>query len=326
MPGDSRERADLLEHERCAFRSAGGDFSLLHGDSLVELERLPAGTVDMIFADPPYFLSNGGMTCKSGRIARVDKGAWDRSMGVEQDFEFHMRWLELCRRALARNGTIWVSGTRHIIFAVGFAMQRLGYRLLNEVVWYKKNPPPNLCCRYFTHATETILWAARDAKSRHCFNYAAMKLANGGKQMQSLWTILAPRAAEKVEGKHPTQKPLALLERIVTASTREGDLVLDPFNGSGTTGIAATRLGRRYLGIEIDRTYVDLTVRRYLAERGIYRTGPLPETADRNRANLPQGDGPNAIPAAVSSDSTAGRAASASPASSSTSKDTLPSG
>jgi site-specific DNA-methyltransferase (adenine-specific) len=240
---------------------------LLEGDSLRLLRAFPAGSVDMVFADPPYFLSNGGMTCKSGKMTAVDKGHWDRSNGVDEDFRFQLAWLEECRRILKPDGTIWVSGTRHNIFSAGFAMQRLGFKLLNDITWLKQNPPPNLCCRYFTHATETILWAARDGRSKHYFNYHLMKQANLGKQMKSVWTFLPPGRPEKQQGKHPTQKPVALLERIVLASTRPGDLVLDPFSGSGTTGIAAAGNGRNYVGIELSPEYNELATRRYLALR-----------------------------------------------------------
>lgn len=261
-----------------AFESPEGDFSIYEGDSFRLLKGVPDNSVDMVFADPPYFLSNGGLTCKSGRMARVDKGSWDKSKGVEEDFQFQMRWLSECRRVLKPTGSIWVCGTRHIIYAAGFAMQRLGFKLLNDITWFKRNPPPNLSCRYFTHATETILWARKSEKARHHFNYEVMKALNGGKQMQSLWTIMSPRKAEKSHGRHPTQKPLELLERIVLASTMPGDIVLDPFAGSGTTGLAAVRHSRRFVGIELSDEYVDLAVRRYLGDQAaafnsVYPTG-----------------------------------------------------
>lgn len=256
------------------FQSPERHFQLAKGDSIKILKRFPEGSVDMVFADPPYFLSNGGITCQGGKMVKVDKGGWDRSQGADDDHGFQMRWLAECQRVLAPNGTIWVSGTRHNIFSVGYAMQQLGFKLLNDVVWHKRNPPPNLACRYFTHATELVLWAARDKKSKHFFDYPLMKAANGGKQMQNVWSILPPRKAEKAQGKHPTQKPMALLERIVLASTEEGALVLDPFNGSGTTGLAAARHGRRYLGIDLSAEYLDLTVRRFEAEA----VDPIPRT------------------------------------------------
>jgi site-specific DNA-methyltransferase (adenine-specific) len=176
---------------------------------------------------------------------------------------FNREWLEACKRVLTPDGSIMVSGTRHVIFSVGYAMQQLGFKVLNDIVWHKVIPPPNLCCRYFTHATETILWAARGARSKHFFDYAAMKAENGGKQMQNVWSIVPPLKAEKRFGKHPTQKPLALLDRIVRAASPEGALVLDPFNGCGTTGIACARLGRRYVGIELDPEYLDRSIQRY---------------------------------------------------------------
>jgi site-specific DNA-methyltransferase (adenine-specific) len=224
---------------------------------------LPPESIDLIFADPPYFLSNGGMTCKSGRMVSVHKGDWDVSRGVDQNHEFTRSWLMACKRLLKPNGTIFVSGTRHVIFSVGFAMQQLGFKMLNDIVWYKVTPPPNLSCRYFVHSTETILWAGRDAKTKHHFAYDEMRDENGGKQMQSLWQIQPPFKAEKRFGKHPTQKPLALLERIVRAASAEDSVVLDPFSGSGTTGIAAARLSRRYLGIELDSEHLDLAIKRH---------------------------------------------------------------
>ena len=252
---------------KLVFTGDHDDFRLLQGDSLSLLKQFSSDSVDVIFADPPYFLSNGGFTCKSGRMARVDKGKWDRSGGVEEDYKFHVKWLQECQRILTNDGTIWVSGTMHNIFSVGFAIQRLGYKLLNDITWFKRNPPPNLSCRYFTHATETILWAGKSPKTKHYFNYALMKQFNMGKQMKSLWSILPPKKAEKEFGKHPTQKPMELLERIVLASTQPGDTILDPFSGSGTTGIAASRHGRNYIGIELMPEYNNLAISRYLAEQ-----------------------------------------------------------
>jgi len=245
------------------FSDLDGSFVLYQGDSLRILNELPENSVHTIFADPPYFLSNGGMTCKSGRRASVDKGKWDESQGTEANHKFTRSWLEACRRVLHPDGTIFVSGTSHVIFSVGFAMQQLGYKLLNDITWYKVTPPPNLSCRYFTHSTETILWAAKSKKSKHYFDYQAMKTENGGKQMRSLWCILPPRKKEKRFGKHPTQKPLALLDRIVRASTKKGDVVLDPFNGSGTTGVAAALLGRKYIGVDLEQKYLRLSLQRY---------------------------------------------------------------
>lgn len=224
--------------------------------------RHPDGLFDMIFADPPYFLSNGGITCHAGKMVKVDKGEWDKSRGPELNHEFNTEWLRRCQRVLKPNGTIWVSGTQHVIFSVGYAMQQLGFKILNDIAWEKPNPPPNLSCRYFTHATETILWAAKNEKSKHCFNYQDMKQENGGKQMKSVWRLTAPKTEEKRFGKHPTQKPVALVARCILASTREGDLVLDPFLGGGTTAVAALENKRRAIGIELEDKNIQLAVRR----------------------------------------------------------------
>jgi site-specific DNA-methyltransferase (adenine-specific) len=257
-------------------------WALVQGDCLETLDRLPPGSVDLIFADPPYHLSNGGTTCQSGRRVSVDKGTWDRSGGVVEDHAFQSRWLEACRRVLKPSGTIWVSGTQHVIFSVGYAMQELGFHLLNTVTWYKPNAAPNLACRFFTHSTEILLWASplRARPLAHRFNYREMRAANGGKQMRDLWQICerpapggeqvvwalpAPGPREKALGRHPTQKPIGLLERVLAASSRAGDLVLDPFCGSGTTGLAAVRAGCRFLGIDLNLEYVDLASRRLRA-------------------------------------------------------------
>ncbi len=230
------------------------------------IKKYPDGKFDTIFADPPYFLSNGGITCHAGKMVKVDKGKWDKSGGAELNHEFNLAWLERCQKLLTPNGTIWVTGTHHVIFSVGHAMQQLGMKILNDIAWEKPNPPPNLSCRYFTHSTETVLWAAKSVKSKHHFNYALMKLENGGKQMKSVWRIPPPPAAEKIFGKHPTQKPVALVERCVLASTNEGDFVLDPFCGSATSGIAAIRANRKFLGIELSKDFLKLSVNRIEAE------------------------------------------------------------
>lgn len=248
------------------YRSADGSFELYQGDALAVLPGLEAARgADIVFADPPYFLSNGGITCHSGRMVPVHKGNWDRLASVDQMHQFNRAWLEACRDVMHADATIWVTGTRHVIFSVGFAMQQLGMKLLNEITWEKPNPPPNLSCRYFTHSTETVLWAAKSVKSKHKFNYQAMRREAGGKQMKSVWRLQAPGRQEKALGSHPTQKPLALLERIILASTDPGDLVVDPFVGSGTTGIAAARHGRRFVGIDLDPEYLAIAVRRYEA-------------------------------------------------------------
>lgn len=236
------------------------------GDALELLRGAEAESFDLIFADPPYFLSNNGVTCQSGKRASVNKGAWDKAPAVEEIQDFNLAWLRECKRLLKPDGAIWVTGTAHNIYSVGFALQTLGYKILNDIAWYKVNPPPNLACRYFTHATETILWAKRDAKAKHTFNYQEMKRANGGRQMQSLWQIISPSAREKRYGKHPTQKPEALLERIICASSNASDRILDPFCGSGTTGVVAARLKRRFTGFDVDENYLRIASQRITDE------------------------------------------------------------
>jgi len=256
----AREGAAALPEP--VFHDARHHIKIYQGDCLDLLAAIPAEKVDLIFADPPYFLSNDGITCHAGRMVSVNKGQWDRSRGPDENHKFNLAWLAACQRVLKPNGSLWVSGTAHVIHSVGFAMQQLGFKLLNDISWVKPNPPPNLSCRYFTHATETIIWAAKNKKSRHTFHYKLMKEHAGGKQMKSVWTLPPPERAEKRFGKHPTQKPVALLERILLASSNAKDLVLDPFMGSGTTAIAALRLRRFFCGIEISAQFIGLALRR----------------------------------------------------------------
>ena len=236
---------------------------LLLGDTFALLRKLRPGSVDMVFADPPYFLSNDGVTCQGGKMVSVNKGDWDRSSSVADKHRFNRRWIRQCRQALAPNGTIWISGTLHNIYSIGLALEQEGFKIINNITWQKTNPPPNLACRCFTHSTETILWAQKDEKgARHLFNYQLMKERNGGKQMKDVWTGALTPPKEKLLGKHPTQKPLYILERIIEASTNPGDLVLDPFCGSSSTGVAARGLGRRYIGIDNVEEYLELSKRR----------------------------------------------------------------
>ena len=258
-----------------AFEDAKHHIQIFQGDCLQILPAMPEECVDVIFADPPYFLSNGGITCHAGRMVSVNKGAWDKSKGAEENHEFNRAWLAACQRVLKPNGTIWVSGTAHVIHSVGFAMQQLGFKLLNDISWVKPNPPPNLSCRYFTHATETIIWAAKNLKSRHTFDYQSMKAINHGKQMKSVWEIKPPETWEKKFGKHPAQKPIALLERILLASSAKGDLVLDPFMGGGTTLIAALRLGRLAISFELENSSIDLSLARVVAELVVVQIGTV---------------------------------------------------
>jgi site-specific DNA-methyltransferase (adenine-specific) len=254
-----------------AFDDPKHHLRIYQGDCLDLLAQIPASSVDLVFADPPYFLSNGGITCHAGKMVSVNKGAWDKLPGPDSGpvrarfnevHAFNTAWLAACQRVLKPNGAIWVSGTAHVIHSVGFAMQELGFKLLNDISWVKPNPPPNLSCRYFTHATETIIWAAKDKKSRHTFHYKLMKETNRGKQMKSVWEIKPPESWEKKFGKHPTQKPVALLERILLASTNEGDLVLDPFLGGGATLLTAFCQSRRAIGCELSLDYISLSIRR----------------------------------------------------------------
>jgi len=247
-----------------------GYFALYHGDSLELLKKFPENSIDMIFADPPYNLSNGGFTVHAGRRVSVNKGDWDKSKGFNGDYDFHYKWLEACRRILKPEGTLWVSGTYHSIYQCGHAMQALGYQILNDITWFKPNASPNLSGRYFTASHETLIWARKDKKAKHKFNYRLMKegewnadfIKKPGKQMRSVWAIGTPKPYEKKFGKHPTQKPLELLNRIILASTIKDGLVLDPFTGSSTTGLAAILNGRKFMGIDTEKQYLNLSVKR----------------------------------------------------------------
>jgi len=238
---------------------------IYHNDFFDFINELEDESIDLIFADPPYFLSNGGITCKSGKMENVDKGEWDKSSGLEFVHNFNKQWLSLCKNKLKKDGSIFISGTLHNIYSIGFALQELDYKIINDIAWFKVNPPPNLSCRYLTHSTETILWARKSSKSKHTFNYQVSKeinIDNVGKQMLSLWKIMPPKKEEKKHGKHPTQKPLTLLDRIVKIASKEGDLVLDPFCGSGTTAIACLANNRKFIGTELDKQYVNLSIKR----------------------------------------------------------------
>ncbi len=241
---------------------------LVRGDQHDYLQSIPSESVDCIWTDPPYFLSNDGSTCINGKRTSVNKGQWDQSAGLQADHDFNRAWLSECYRVLKPTGTIWVSGTHHVYFSVGMALMQIGFRLLNDIVWEKPNPPPNLGCRCFTHSTEMLLWAAKSpkgGKDRYTFNYADMKTANDGKQMKNVWRFTAPAKSEKTLGKHPTQKPIELIERCLLASTSAGEVVLDPFTGSGTTGVAAVNTGRTFLGCEIEAKYARLAAKRISA-------------------------------------------------------------
>ena len=247
------------------------NFALYQANSLELLKEIPENSVDMIFADPPYFLSNGSFTCQNGKMVSVKKADWDLGNGTKKNFEFHLAWTKECRRVLKPNGTIWVSGTYHSIYQCGFALEVNEFHFLNDVAWFKPNASPNLSCRFFTASHETLIWARKEKKAKHTFNYEYMKngqwpddfIKKPNTQMRSVWAIGTPRAIEKKFGKHPTQKPEHLLQRIVLASTNRGDLVLDPFTGHSTTGIAAYLMGRRFIGIDTERQYLDSSIKRF---------------------------------------------------------------
>ena len=243
------------------YKSSNRDFTLLHGDCFQLLKEFDF-KFSCIFADPPYFLSNDGISVQSGKIVSVNKGDWDKGKSHQEMMNFNMEWLSLCREKLKDNGTIWISGTYHNIFSVANCLTELGYKILNVVTWAKTNPPPNISCRYFTYSTEFVIWARKSDKKAHYFNYDLMKQINGGKQMTDVWNLPAIAVWEKSCGKHPTQKPLALLSRIILASTQQGEWVLDPFCGSSTTGIAANLLGRRFLGIDQEHDFVMMSKNR----------------------------------------------------------------
>ena len=265
---------DIIKSQNEIIPYYSSDNSLIFNQDCLEvLSRIKENSVDMIFADPPYMLSNNGFTCQNGRMVNVNKGKWDKSKGFDEDTKFHEEWIASCRRVLKPEGTIWVSGTYHSIYQCGYILQKIDFHILNDIAWFKPDAAPNLSCRFFTASHETIIWARKDKKAKHTFNYDVMKngsfpedkMKKENTQMRSVWSIPTPKNGEKEFGKHPTQKPLDLLLRIIRASTNNGDIILDPFNGGGTTGIAALLTGNRYyIGSEIDINYCELTVKRFL--------------------------------------------------------------
>ena len=243
------------------WQSDDGMSALYRADAFELMADIPDDSVDCIWTDPPYLLSNDGVTCVAGKRVSVNKGKWDRSNGIENDHEFNLSWLRECHRILKPAGTIWVTGTLHIYLSVGMAMMQLGFRILNDITWEKTAPPPNLGCRCFTHSTETLLWATKapkGSKHKYTFHYQDMKAENGGKQMKSVWQFPAAPRREKLHGKHPTQKPVALIDRCLRASTNPSDIVFDPFAGSASTGVAALPLGRAFIGCEIEAEYTQI--------------------------------------------------------------------
>lgn len=269
------------------YKSPNNDFTLIQGDCVETLSKFKFG-FDMIFADPPYFLSNGGISCQSGQVVCVDKGEWDKPSTPEEMDAFNLKWLSACRDHMKDNATIWISGTHHNIFSVQQQLLKLGFKILNVITWAKTNPPPNISCRYFTYSTEFIIWARKSPKVAHYYNYDLMKQLNGDKQMTDVWHLPAIGRWEKSCGKHPTQKPLGVLARLIQASTQPGAWILDPFSGSATTGIAANLLGRRYLGLEKEEEYLSMSkARREEIERMAIRNEYLERLA-KAKIILPQ--------------------------------------
>lgn len=241
-------------------------YKLLCGDCMKLLPKMEAGSVDLIFADPPYFLSNDGITCKSGRMVSVNKADWDKKDSLQDIHNFNRKWIRRCYRVLKETGSIFISGTFHNIYSIGMALQQEGFTIVNNITWQKLNPPPNLACKCFTHSTETVIWAVKN-KKKYFFNYSLMKSINGDKQMKDVWSGTLTPQREKVFGKHPTQKPEYLLERIILAASKEGDVVLDPFTGSSTAGVVAIRHRRNFIGIDNVQEYIDISQRRLDNER-----------------------------------------------------------
>ena len=236
---------------------------LINDDSIKVLSNIKSKSIDMIFADPPYFLSGGGITCSGGKMKSVDKAEWDKKLSIKEKHKFNKAWIRKCKRVLKDDGTIWISGTMHNIYSIGMALEEEGFKIINNITWRKTNPPPNISCRAFTHSTETVLWAKKDdKKAKHFFDYKKMKEENEGKQMKDVWESSLTKPSEKKHGKHPTQKPIFLLERIIKAATNEGDIILDPFNGSGTTGLVALSIRRKYVGIDLERRYLSISKNR----------------------------------------------------------------
>ena len=240
------------------------NFKLIYADVFRAIKKIDDKSIDMIFADPPYFLSNDGITCSGGKMVSVNKGEWDKTLSIKEKHKFNKKWIKECYRILKDSGTIWISGTLHNIYSIGMALEEEGFKIINNITWQKTNPPPNLACKTFTHSTETIIWARKDLKNiKYTFNYQTMKELNDNKQMKDVWTTSLTKPSEKKCGKHPTQKPLEILDKIILASTKENDLILDPFCGTSTTGISAVNLNRRYIGIDNEKNYVEISKKRY---------------------------------------------------------------
>ena len=243
------------------YQSTDKNFSLYKGDSLQILSQI-SNQFDMIFADPPYFLSNGGKKIQGRRMVSVNKGEWDKKKSSDDIDKFNQEWINQCKPLLKDNGTIWVCGTYHNIFSVEKCLRNAGFRIINIITWQKSDPTPTWGNLHFNFSSEYIIWAKKTPMANHYFNYELMKQLNGGKLMPDVWKLPTVGLWEKTCGKHPTQKPLRLLYRIILASTKVGDIILDPFAGSSTTGIAANLLGRKFIGIEQDEDFLLLGKKR----------------------------------------------------------------
>ncbi|CAM3216530.1 site-specific DNA-methyltransferase [Lactococcus hircilactis] len=252
-----------MEEEELYYKDTQLNSELILANSFEYMKKMDKESVDIIFADPPYFLSNNGFSNSGGKMVSVNKGEWDKISSLSEKHAFNRNWINLAKKILKPNGTIWISGSFHNIYSVGMALEEEGFKILNNITWQKTNPPPNLSCRYFTHSTETILWARKEGKSaKHYFNYELMKELNNGKQMKDVWTGSLTKRSEKTFGKHPTQKPEYILEKIILSSSKEGDIIFDPFVGSGTTCVVSKKLNRKYIGIDIEKKYLDIAIER----------------------------------------------------------------
>lgn len=243
------------------YQAENKEFILYNGDSRELIEKI-GKKIDMIFADPPYFLSKNISVRINGIWKSFEKGEWDRATSQENMNDFNKSWLSACRNVLKEDGTIFVTGTYHNIFSVATCMVELGYKILNIIVWQKSDAKPTLSRNYFNYTTEYIVWARKNDKVTHFFNCDLMEQLNGGTRMSDVWRIPFLSSWELKCGKHPTQKPLRLLYRIILASTHEGDTILDPFAGSCTTGIAANLLNRKFIGIDQNTDYLSYGIRR----------------------------------------------------------------
>lgn len=243
------------------FQSSDHLFELYQGDT-TEVMRSLCKKCDMVFADPPYFLSRNQSVKINGEWKNFEKGEWDRVTDLDNINRFNREWLTVCRDILKDSGTIWISGTYHNIFSVATCLVELGFKVLNIIVWQKSDAKPTLSRNYFNYTTEYIVWARKSEKIPHFFNCDLMEQINGGARMSDVWRIPFISSWEMKLGKHPTQKPLRLLYRIILASTKEGETILDPFAGSCTTGVAANLLGRKFIGIDQSREFLDYGIRR----------------------------------------------------------------